>query len=128
MSRAYDPKQRRAHSPTAPEGPAPVDELLGATTPAEPPAAPEAPAPTPEAVTPGAHRPTGRVRRPGRSAPRPRPAPDEPRSRPPDLRGHRGGGGRRHGVALALPPLSRGSVARPGRSSVGMGPSFQEMG
>ena len=25
----YDPKKKRAHSPTAPEGPAPVDDLLG---------------------------------------------------------------------------------------------------
>ena len=38
----YDPKAKRAHSAAAPDGPAPVDDLLGAPT--APPPTPSAPA------------------------------------------------------------------------------------
>jgi hypothetical protein len=52
----YDPKAKRAHSPAAAEGPAPVDDLLGAHVPPEvttPEPAPEAAAgPTAEPVLP----------------------------------------------------------------------------
>ena len=47
----YDPKAKRAHSPATPDGPAPVDDLLGAppVTPDE--AAAPRPAPTPAPTT-----------------------------------------------------------------------------
>ena len=56
----YDPKAKRAHSAAAPDGPAPVDDLLGA--PKAPPPTPSAPAeaspaPTPTPTPPPAARP-----------------------------------------------------------------------
>lgn len=47
----YDPKQKRAHSPTDADGPAPVDELLGESPPE---AAPEAEALASDPVQPAA--------------------------------------------------------------------------
>lgn len=44
----YDPKAKRAHSTTAPSGPAPVDDLLGAPAPAVKPTPEPAAAPRPE--------------------------------------------------------------------------------
>jgi MYXO-CTERM domain-containing protein len=59
----YDPKQKRAHSAAAPDGPAPVDDLLGAAAAADAPvvesaaprpaAAPSSPTPLPPVRTSG---------------------------------------------------------------------------
>jgi len=58
----YDPKAKRAHS-TAPSGPAPVDDLLGAA-PAEPVAPDAAVAPTPPPRAPAAVAPSRPEARP----------------------------------------------------------------
>ena len=72
----YDPKKKRTHSPTAAEGPAPVDDLLGAPpAPEVAPDAPPAPAPVVEsapALEPGSRGPAAAAPAPAAKGPDPR--------------------------------------------------------